>query len=312
MAEINSMINALLSDRSHFTEQEIHTIIEFVNELDDDMLYQFENAEERSVMYSYEQLLASSRPIGINNGGRDIELGLLNSGPNTTIQNNSNFFNRFNTRVPLLGRRAGNIYNEATKISYDYAGKVIAGIGGIFGVSAGVTAVVTTGSEAAKAASTTGVRTAFLVAGGFCGVVGGFLVLLRNTMSDRQTANNKRFLETVKKAVKIRTKVNKFFEETNNKVVKDPAKAKTQLESGLASHPARFAAGPGGSTVYADLSPVEKLITEDFATQHYDIRSKVVISRGNPWQITLTTLRGGTKQFTQEEMTVLQNNASRL
>ncbi|CCK09720.1 hypothetical protein [Cronobacter sakazakii] len=312
MAEINSMINALLSDRSHFTEQEIHTIIEFVNELDDDMLYQFENAEERSVMYSYEQLLASSRPIGINNGGRDIELGLLNSGPNTTIQNNSNFFNRFNTRVPLLGRRAGNIYNEATKISYDYAGKVIAGIGGIFGVSAGVTAVVTTGSEAAKAASTTGVRTAFLVAGGFCGVVGGFLVLLRNTMSDRQTANNKRFLETVKKAVKIRTKVNKFFEETNNKVVKDPAKAKTQLESGLASHPARFAAGPGGSTVYADLSPVEKLITEDFATQHYDIRSKVVISRGNPWQITLTTLRGGTKQFTQEEMTVLQNIASRL
>ncbi|ELY3465375.1 hypothetical protein SMX06_004310 [Cronobacter sakazakii] len=312
MAEINSMINALLSDRSHFTEQEIHTIIDFVNELDDDMLYQFENAEERSVMYSYEQLLASSRPIGINNGGRDIELGLLNSGPNTTIQNNSNFFNRFNTRVPLLGRRAGNIYNEATKISYDYAGKVIAGIGGIFGVSAGVTAVVTTGSEAAKAASTTGVRTAFLVAGGFCGVVGGFLVLLRNTMSDRQTANNKRFLETVKKAVKIRTKVNKFFEETNNKVVKDPAKAKTQLESGLASHPARFAAGPGGSTVYADLSPVEKLITEDFATQHYDIRSKVVISRGNPWQITLTTLRGGTKQFTQEDMTVLQNIASRL
>ncbi|EME1821439.1 hypothetical protein VWS40_003447 [Cronobacter sakazakii] len=312
MAEINSMINALLSDRSHFTEQEIHTIIDFVNELDDDMLYQFENAEERSVMYSYEQLLASSRPIGINNGGRDIELGLLNSGPNTTIQNNSNFFNRFNTRVPLLGRRAGNIYDEATKISYDYAGKVIAGIGGIFGVSAGVTAVVTTGSEAAKAASTTGVRTAFLVAGGFCGVVGGFLVLLRNTMSDRQTANNKRFLETVKKAVKIRTKVNKFFEETNNKVVKDPAKAKTQLESGLASHPARFAAGPGGSTVYADLSPVEKLITEDFATQHYDIRSKVVISRGNPWQITLTTLRGGTKQFTQEEMTVLQNIASRL
>ncbi|EOC0112536.1 hypothetical protein ACI0Y3_003666 [Cronobacter sakazakii] len=312
MAEINSMINALLSDRSHFTEQEIHTIIDFVNELDDDMLYQFENAEERSVMYSYEQLLASSRPIGINNGGRDIELGLLNSGPNTAIQNNSNFFNRFNTRVPLLGRRAGNIYNEATKISYDYAGKVIAGIGGIFGVSAGVTAVVTTGSEAAKAASTTGVRTAFLVAGGFCGVVGGFLVLLRNTMSDRQTANNKRFLETVKKAVKIRTKVNKFFEETNNKVVKDPAKAKTQLESGLASHPARFAAGPGGSTVYADLSPVEKLITEDFATQHYDIRSKVVISRGNPWQITLTTLRGGTKQFTQEEMTVLQNIASRL
>ncbi|EKY3159072.1 hypothetical protein RBA34_004162 [Cronobacter sakazakii] len=312
MAEINSMINALLSDRSHFTEQEIHTIIDFVNELDDDMLYQFENAEERSVMYSYEQLLASSRPIGINNGGRDIELGLLNSGPNTTIQNNSNFFNRFNTRVPLLGRRAGNIYNEATKISYDYAGKVIAGIGGIFGVSAGVTAVVTTGSEAAKAASTTGVRTAFLVAGGFCGVVGGFLVLLRNTMSDRQTANNKRFLETVKKAVKIRTKVNKFFEETNNRVVKDPAKAKTQLESGLASHPARFAAGPGGSTVYADLSPVEKLITEDFATQHYDIRSKVVISRGNPWQITLTTLRGGTKQFTQEEMTVLQNIASRL
>ncbi|EOE6857059.1 hypothetical protein ACKS2G_003575 [Cronobacter sakazakii] len=312
MAEINSMINALLSDRSHFTEQEIHTIIDFVNELDDDMLYQFENAEERSVMYSYEQLLASSRPIGINNGGRDIELGLLNSGPNTTIQNNSNFFNRFNTRVPLLGRRAGNIYNEATKISYDYAGKVIAGIGGIFGVSAGVTAVVTTGSEAAKAASTTGVRTAFLVAGGFCGVVGGFLVLLRNTMSDRQTANNKRFLETVKKAVKIRTKVNKFFEETNNKVVKDPAKAKTQLESGLASHPARFAAGPGGSTIYADLSPVEKLITEDFATQHYDIRSKVVISRGNPWQITLTTLRGGTKQFTQEEMTVLQNIASRL
>ncbi|ELY4872087.1 hypothetical protein [Cronobacter sakazakii] len=312
MAEINSMINALLSDRSHFTEQEIHTIIDFVNELDDDMLYQFENAEERSVMYSYEQLLASSRPIGINNGGRDIELGLLNSGPNTTIQNNSNFFNRFNTRVPLLGRCAGNIYNEATKISYDYAGKVIAGIGGIFGVSAGVAAVVTTGSEAAKAASTTGVRTAFLVAGGFCGVVGGFLVLLRNTMSDRQTANNKRFLETVKKAVKIRTKVNKFFEETNNKVVKDPAKAKTQLESGLASHPARFAAGPGGSTVYADLSPVEKLITEDFATQHYDIRSKVVISRGNPWQITLTTLRGGTKQFTQEEMTVLQNIASRL
>ncbi|EMA8635482.1 hypothetical protein U5O19_003755 [Cronobacter sakazakii] len=315
MAEINSMINALLSDRSHFTEQEIHTIIEFVNELDDDLLYQFENAEERSVMYSYEQLLASSRPVGVNNGGRDIEMGLLNSGnsgANTTMQNNSQFFGRYNTRVPGFGRRAGNIYNEATKASYDFAGKIITGIGGVFGASAGVTATVTAGTAAANAASSIGVRTAFLAAGGVCGVVGGVLVLLRNTLSDRQTANNKRFLETVKKAVKIRTKVNKFFEETNNKVVKDPAKAKTQLESGLASHPARFAAGPGGSTVYADLSPVEKLITEDFATQHYDIRSKVVISRGNPWYISLDTLRGGSRQFSQEEMTVLQNIASRL
>ncbi|EOC0418153.1 hypothetical protein P2G75_18660 [Cronobacter malonaticus] len=312
MAEINSMINALLSDRSHFTEQEIHTIIDFVNELDDDLLYQFENAEERSVMYSYEQLLATSRPVGVNNSGRDIEMGLLNSGANTTIQNNSQFFGRYNTRVPGFGRRAGNIYNEATKISYDFAGKIITGLGGMFGASAGVAATVTSGSAAANAASMLGVRTAFLAAGGVCGVVGGVLVLLRNTLSDRQTANNKRFLETVKKAVKVRNKVNKFFEETNNKVVKDPAKAKTQLESGLASHPARFAAGPGGSTVYADLSPVEKLITEDFTTQHYDIRSKVVISRGNPWYISLDTLRGGSRQFSQEEMTVLQNIASRL
>ncbi|EOC1305155.1 hypothetical protein QMW88_15680 [Cronobacter dublinensis] len=312
MAEINSMINALLSDRSHFNEQEIHTIIDFVNELDDDMLYQFENAEERSVMYSYEQLLASSRPVGINNGGRDLEMGLLNSGTNNTIQNNRQFFDRYNTRVPRMGGRGGNIYNEATKISYDFAGKIITGIGGMFGASAGVAATVTSGSAAANAASSLGVRTAFLAAGGVCGVVGGVLVLLRNTLSDRQTANNKRFLETVKKAVKVRNKVNKFFEETNNKVVKDPAKAKTQLESGLASHPARFAAGPGGSTVYADLSPVEKLLTEDFATQHYDIRSKVVISRGNPWHITLDTLRGATKQFSQEEMTILQNIASRL
>ncbi|EOV8973076.1 hypothetical protein ACN6UN_003003 [Cronobacter turicensis] len=312
MAEINSMINALLSDRSHFNEQEIHTIIDFVNELDDDMLYQFENAEERSVMYSYEQLLASSRPVGVNNGGRDLEMGLLNSGPNNTIQNNRQFFDQYNTRVPRMGGRGGNIYNEATKISYDFAGKIITGLGGMFGASAGVAATVTSGSAAANAASSLGVRTAFLAAGGVCGVVGGVLVLLRNTLSDRQTANNKRFLETVKKAVKVRNKVNKFFEETNNKVVKDPAKAKTQLDSGLASHPARFAAGPGGSTVYADLSLVEKLITEDFATQHYDIRSKVVISRGNPWHITLNTLRGGTKQFSQEEMTVLQNIASRL
>ncbi|EOC1318901.1 hypothetical protein ACI09J_003570 [Cronobacter turicensis] len=312
MAEINSMINALLSDRSHFTEQEIHTIIDFVNELDDDTLYQFENAEERSVMYTYEQLLASSRPVGISHGGRDLEMGLLNSGPNTTIQNNPQFFDRYNTRVPGMGGRGGSIYNDATKIAYDYAGKVIAGVGGLLGVSAAATATVTAGSAAANAASTIAARTALLSAGGVFGVVGGALVILRNTMAERQTANNKRFLETVKKAVKVRNKVNKFFEDTNNKVVKDPAKAKTQLDSGLASHPARFAAGPGGSTVYADLSPVEKLITEDFATQHYDIRSKVVISRGNPWHITLNTLRGGTKQFSQEEMTVLQNIASRL
>ncbi|CCJ78180.1 FIG00553442: hypothetical protein [Cronobacter muytjensii 530] len=60
------------------------------------------------------------------------------------------------------------------------------------------------------------------------------------------------------------------------------------------------------------MSPVEKLITEDFATQHYDIRSRVVIRGGNPWHITLETLRSGVRQFTQEEMTVLQNIASRL
>ncbi|EKS1845961.1 hypothetical protein ACOZ06_003338 [Cronobacter muytjensii] len=312
MAEINSMINALLSDRSWFTEQEIHTIIDFVNELDDDTLYQFENAEERSVMYTYEQLLNSSRPVGINNGGRDLELGLLNSGPNNTIQNNRQFFDRYNTRVPRMGGRGGNIYNEATKISYDYAGKILSGIGAVFGVSAAATATATIGTAAANAASSIAARTALLSAGGVFGLAGGALVILRNTLADRQTADNKRFLETVKKAVKVRNKVNKFFEDTNNKVVKDPEKAKKQLDSGLASHPARFAAGPGGSTVYADLSPVEKLITEDFATQHYDIRSRVVIRGGNPWHITLETLRSGVRQFTQEEMTVLQNIASRL
>ncbi|EOI5729362.1 hypothetical protein ACMS09_002831 [Cronobacter malonaticus] len=312
MAEINSMINALLSDRSWFTEQEIYTIIDFVNELDDDLLYQFENAEERSVMYSYEQLLNSSRPVGTNNGGRDIELGLLNSGPNTTIQNNHQFFDRYNTRVPGLGRRAGNIYNEATKISYDYAGKVIAGIGAVFGVSAAATATATTGTAAANAAASIAARTALLSAGGVFGVVGGALVILRNTLADRQTANNKRFLETVKKAVKVRTKVNKFFEDTNNKVAKDPEKAKTQLTAGLNTHPARFRTGPDGGRVAADLTPVESLIGEVFSQQRYDIRSKVVISQGNPWQIALDMQGVTTKRFTQQEMTVLQNIAGRL
>ncbi|EGT5671310.1 hypothetical protein SNN58_003996 [Cronobacter dublinensis] len=312
MAEINSMINALLSDRSHFNEQEIHTIIDFVNELDDDTLYQFENAEERSVMYTYEQLLNSSRPVGVNNGGRDIELGLLNSGSNNAIQNNRQFFDRYNTRVPGLGGRGGNIYNEATKISYDYAGKIISGIGAVFGVSAAATATATIGTAAANAASSIAARTALLSAGGVFGLAGGALVILRNTLADRQTANNKRFLETVKKAVKVRTKVNKFFEDTNLKVVKDPEKAKKQLVPGFESHPARNRPGADPSQAFTDLSSLQRLVIEDFAEQHYDIRARVVLNGSNPWYISLETLRGGVKHLTQQEMTVLQNLAGRL
>ncbi|HBI10543.1 MAG TPA: hypothetical protein DDY57_10455 [Franconibacter pulveris] len=301
MAEINAMINALLADRSYFNTQQLHSMVAFVNELDEETLYQFENSDERTVMYAYEQLVFTGR----NNRGNDIEMGLLNRPANTAVQNNRAFFERFNTSVPYGRGYGGNVYEDSTKIKYDYAGKILNAVGGLATMGGGIAAAV-------AATTTTTVRAALTATGGAASLAGGALVLLRNSLADSQVASNKRFIETVKKIVKARNKVNKFFEETNNKVVKDPAKAATQLQAGLSSNPNRFTRGPNNTTVFQNLSAVEKLVQQDFASQHYNIKTKLIIRNNDPWFIRLETLRSEPRELTQMDMEVLQSVASRL
>ncbi|MDU6923755.1 hypothetical protein [Franconibacter helveticus] len=301
MAEINAMINALLADRSYFTTQQLHSMIEFVNELDEETLYQFENSDDRTIMFAYEQLVFPDR----RNRTDDHEMQLLNRPANTAIQNNRAFFERYNTSVPYGRGYGGNVYEDATKIKYDYAGKILSAVGGLATMGGGIAAAV-------AATTTSTVRAVLTATGGAASLAGGALVVLRNSLADSQMASNKRFIETVKKIVKARNKVNKFFEDTNNKVVKDPAKAATQLQAGLSSHPSRFTRGPNNTTVYQNLSAVEKLLQEDFASQHYNIKSKLIIRNGDPWFIRLETLRSEPRELSQMDLEVLQNVASRL
>ncbi|EMH4161381.1 transcriptional regulator [Pluralibacter gergoviae] len=309
MAEINAMINSLLAGHSQFSASQLRSIVAFVNELDEDTLYQFENAPEREVMAAYDALLAASTPAG--HGPNDIEMQRLTGGDgNSAIAGNSAFFRQYRTSATRYPGYGGNIYSEQAKLKYDYAGKVLAALGGLASAGAGVAAIVA--ASVGNSLSSQAARYALIGVGGVSSLAGGALAALRNVFADLQVADNKQFLETVKSVVKTNGKLAKFFEEVNNKVLKDPAKAQEQLKMEIAPHPQRYSQGSQGQVVYTNLTGAEQLFNHDFHSVQHSIRAKIRVAEDNAWHIEMSTARIEPKTFTPLEMEVMQRALARL
>ncbi len=77
MPDITSEINAVLSDHSRFDAEQLDIIISFVNELDKGTLSQFENAPDRTIMDTYERLLAASKEPARRQRDEEYELESL-------------------------------------------------------------------------------------------------------------------------------------------------------------------------------------------------------------------------------------------
>ncbi|MCW0346723.1 transcriptional regulator [Pantoea ananatis] len=312
MSDITSEITSVLSDHSRFNAKQLNIIIAFVNELDNDTLHQFENGSERSIMSSYEQLLAASKRSGRRQYDEEYELESLTGSdrPNITMRSNSAFFNRFKTSPANLMGYGGNIYRDQTKSYYDMAGKILTTVGGAatFGAGTAVIAATQVGSSLTSLA----VRYA-LSSVGATGLAGGAMVAMRNNFSDIQVATNKDFLETVKSVAKLRNKLNDFFRGLYNKVLKDTGKAETALNDEMGSHPLRYSAGSENQLVRTNLTPIQSLITQDFANPNYDINAKILPQgTDSEWRIAVVSMRGGERILNRTNVDVLQQVVNRL
>jgi hypothetical protein len=308
MPDITSEIDAVLSDHSRFDAKQLDIIISFVNELDKGTLSQFETAQDRTIMNTYEQLLSASKEPARRRRDEEYELESLTGGRrrNATMSNHAEFFDRFKTSPAHMYGYGGNVYREQTKSYYDVAGKILAGLGGLASFGAGTAAIAA--SQAGSSLSGVAARYA-LSSVGATGLAAGAMALLRNNFSDVQVATNKDFLETVKAIAKLRNKLNDFFVSLNNKVSSDKAKAKTALTNEMSSHPLRFVAGSGSQVVRANLTPIEHLVTQDFININHDIRAKI-LPRGenSTWSVAVSSSEMGWDErvLDQSNMGILQ------
>lgn len=312
MADITSEINTVVSDTSRFNAAQMHIIIAFVNELDIDTLHQFENGSERSIMDCYTQLLSACRTPGRRQRDEEYELESLTGVDrrNITMRSNPDFFERFRTSPAHMYGYGGNIYRDQTKSYYDIAGKVLAGLGGLatFGAGTAVIAATQTGSSLSVIAARYALSSL-----GATGLASGAMALLRNNFSDVQIATNKDFLETIKSVAKLRNKLNDFFQGLYGKVLKDSEKAEKALNDEMGSHPLRYSAGSENQLVRTNLTPIQSLITEDFANANYDISAKILPQDEHAgWHISVTSMRGGERILNRTNMLVLQQVVNRL
>ncbi len=227
MADPTLAIDNLLNDLSVYNAAELRIIIAFVNELDNTALNQYENDSERAIMSSFERLRQSSDAQ--RNGEEDdtdvMEMGLLNHGNNTTLQERSGFFQKYKTSLRGYG---GNVYNDRQKSNYDYAAKAVGAVGALSGAGATYAAIA-----AAQAADTlmTNIYVRYAMTTiGATGIVSAGLLMLRNTLSERQQTDNKDLLEATKRTAKARIKLIEFVNETRIKIIKDEEKCRSNAE----------------------------------------------------------------------------------
>lgn len=309
MTDITTEINTTLSDHSRFNGTQIDIIIAFVNELDNDTLHQFENGSERTIMSTYEQLLSVSAGVTRRPNDEEYELESLTTG-NRTMRSNPEFFGSFNSSPSYMHGRGGNIYRDQEKPFYNIAGSILTGIGALVTYGAGTAAI----AASQAGASITGIAARYaLSALGATGASAGALALLRNSFADIQIASNKDLFETVKNYAKLRNKLNDFFQGLYNKVLKDSVKAETALNDEMGAHPLRYSAGSEGQLVRTNLTPLQMLITEDFANANYNISTKILPQAGSSdWHVSVISMRGNERILNKTNMDVLQQVVNRL
>ncbi|MGO4742389.1 hypothetical protein [Serratia quinivorans] len=270
MADPTLAIDNLLNDLSVYNADELRIIIAFVNELDNTALNQYENDSERAIMSSFERLRQSSDAQ--SNGGdntNEMEMGLLNNGNNTTLQNRPGFFQKYKTSLRGYG---GNVYDDRQKSNYDYAAKAVGAIGALSGAGATYAAIA-----AAQAADTlmTNIYVRYAMTTiGATGIVSAGLLMLRNTLSERQQTDNKDLLEATKRTAKARIKLIEFVNETRIKIIKDEDKCRSNAELYMGR---RFT-DQGRSNADPNLGRIETLLFTTLNERSAPLQAKILLT----------------------------------
>ena len=115
---------------------------------------------------------------------------------------------------------------------------------------------------------------------GVLGISSGCALAVRNLLSDRQVATNKKLLDAMKKMAKARVKLTTFFNETRVKILKDEEKAKKSALLYMNRRPVNLA---GAGNVQARM---EKLFSNVLLTDTSPLTAKILL-QSNDYYVSL-------------------------
>ncbi|MEG3130604.1 hypothetical protein SC171_20930 [Pantoea cypripedii] len=272
--EVESVLKGSL-----LSENDLRIILTFVNELDSETLAQFESDTDSGIMNEFMKLqLASQRRIEQEDYGRtrdeEESIGLRNMA-GSTLDNNQDVFQNYSTSVKGYG---GNVYDDTQKSNYSMAAQVVSVIGAFSG--AGSLFATTAAAQAGEALMSNIYVRYTLGAIGVLGISGGCALAVRNLLSDRQVATNKKLLDAMKKMAKARVKLTTFFNETRVKILKDEEKAKKSALLYMNRRPVNLA---GAGNVQARM---EKLFSNVLLTDTSPLTAKILL-QSNDYYVSL-------------------------
>ncbi|MBP2200434.1 hypothetical protein [Pantoea cypripedii] len=272
--EVESVLKGSL-----LSEDDLRIILTFVNELDSETLAQFESDTDSGIMNEFMKLqLASQRRIEQEDYGRtrdeEESIGLRNMA-GSTLDNNQDVFQNYSTSVKGYG---GNVYDDTQKSNYSMAAQVVSVIGAFSG--AGSLFATTAAAQAGEALMSNIYVRYTLGAIGVLGISGGCALAVRNLLSDRQVATNKKLLDAMKKMAKARVKLTTFFNETRVKILKDEEKAKKSALLYMNRRPVNLA---GAGNVQARM---EKLFSNVLLTDTSPLTAKILL-KSNDYYVSL-------------------------
>lgn len=272
--EVESVLKGSL-----LSQEDLRVILTFVNELDSETLAQFESDTDSGIMNEFMKLqLASQRRLEEEDYAphRDEEesIGLRNMA-GSTLDNNQDVFQNYSTSIKGYG---GNVYDETQKSNYSMAAQVVSVIGAFSG--AGSLFATTAAAQAGEALMSNIYVRYTLGAIGVLGISSGCALAVRNLLSDRQVATNKKLLDAMKKMAKARVKLTTFFNETRVKILKDEEKAKKSALLYMNRRPVNLA---GAGNVQARM---EKLFSNVLLTDTSPLTAKILL-QSNDYYVSL-------------------------
>ncbi|WP_416413978.1 hypothetical protein [Pantoea sp. App145] len=272
--EVESVLKGSL-----LSQEDLRVILTFVNELDSETLAQFESDTDSGIMNEFMKLqLASQRRLEEEDYAphRDEEesIGLRNMA-GSTLDNNQEVFQNYSTSIKGYG---GNVYDETQKSNYSMAAQVVSVIGAFSG--AGSLFATTAAAQAGEALMSNIYVRYTLGAIGVLGISSGCALAVRNLLSDRQVATNKKLLDAMKKMAKARVKLTTFFNETRVKIFKDEEKAKKSALLYMNRRPVNLA---GAGNVQARM---EKLFSNVLLTDTSPLTAKILL-QSNDYYVSL-------------------------
>ncbi|MDE1189174.1 MAG: hypothetical protein PW844_22380 [Pantoea sp.] len=272
--EVESVLKGSL-----LSQEDLRVILTFVNELDSETLAQFESDTDSGIMNEFMKLqLASQRRLEEEDYAphRDEEesIGLRNMA-GSTLDNNQEVFQNYSTSIKGYG---GNVYDETQKSNYSMAAQVVSVIGAFSG--AGSLFATTAAAQAGEALMSNIYVRYTLGAIGVLGISSGCALAVRNLLSERQVATNKKLLDAMKKMAKARVKLTTFFNETRVKILKDEEKAKKSALLYMNRRPVNLA---GAGNVQARM---EKLFSNVLLTDTSPLTAKILL-QSNDYYVSL-------------------------